>query len=913
MSSSQILIAEDENIVALDIQEALKGAQYDVLGIVSSGREAVRTASEKKPDLVLMDIRLKGDMDGVQAATQIRENYDIPVIYLTAYSDEHTIQRAKVTEPFGYLLKPFEKEALHTTIEMALHKHKMERELKENRRWLSTILRGIGDAVAATDAHGRVTFLNPVAEALTGWLSAEARGKMWTEVFNFGEDQAAVEQAFLGGRALDLSPRAGLTSRDGVQRPVHGGISPTLDEKDRLTGFVLAFRDITPRRRLEEQLESANRDLERRVQERTESLSRMNEELQRRIREVTELYDNAPCGYHSLDVDGRVTRMNQTELRWLGQKYQDVVGKMTFSELLTPDSRGRFVENLIVFQQRGWLRDVEYEMVRKDGTVMSVLLSASSEKGADGRFFMARASVYDMTERKRAERALQASESKFRSIAESTPDGVLVADHDGNIIYVNRSVQTLFGHPEKALLGKKVMMLLPPHCQGPLKEAINRLTGGEGFRQMSEIYGIDRAGREFPVEMSLSTWTSGGRRFFAAILRDVTERRQAEAGLQFQASILSQVKDAVVVTDPQNCVVYWNRGAERLYGHKTVDAIGNEPESLLDGHSWVPEEARPAVDAVLAKGEVWHGEAAHRTKDGRDLWVEMSVGVMKDEEGAPIGRLMTLRDVTERKRLHNMLLHTERLAAMGQMAAGIAHELKTPLGVIYGFADVLAQRKPGAKGGGMKTEELMQTIQRQVVRCTHLVDNLLSFSRKHAPAEGLQPVELNTMIASALTLVGPHAVAKSVSVRRELAETPLWVSGSQDMLEQVMVNLAVNAADAMDNGGKLTFRTSSREKDGALWAEIQVEDTGPGIAPELRRRIFEPFFTTKGPGRGTGLGLWLSREIVTGFGGVIECDNAPGKGTVFSVLLPIVKAPEKQAEAAPSEGTFSQEEAHENP
>lgn len=755
MSLSQILIAEDENIVALDIQEALKGAQYDVLGIVSSGRDAVKTASERKPDLVLMDIRLKGEVDGVQAATQIREKYDIPVIYLTAYSDENTLQRAKLTEPYGYLLKPFEKEALHTTIEMALHKHKTERELKESRRWLAAILRGIGDAVVATDAHGRITFMNPVAENLTGWPSAEAQGRLWIELLRFGEDQEGLGKAFVEGRAVELSPRAALSSREGAERPVHGGLAPTLDEKGRLTGFVFAFRDITSRRRLEEALERSNHDLEDRVRERTETL--------------------------------------------------------------------------------------------------------------------------------------RESETRFRSIADSTPDGVLVADHEGNILYVNRSVQTLFGHPEKGLTGQSVMMLLPPKSQEPLKEAIARLKAGEKFRQMTEIFGLDRAGREFPIEMSVSTWTSGEKRFYAAILRDVSERRQAEASLQFQAGVLSQVKDAVVVVDPQGRVVYWNRGAERLYGYKIMQVIGSEPSALFNGDPWVPAEFQPQLEEVLSKGEVWHGEALHRTRGGQPVWVEMSVGVMRDEEGVSIGRLMALRDVSERKKLQTLLLHAERLAAMGQMAAGIAHELKTPLGVIFGFADVLTQKKPEEMG---RMHESVETIKRQVVRCTHLVDNLLSFSRKHVPVDGLQAVEVNGMLAAALALVDPHRMVKSVAVLRETAPHALWVRGSREMLEQVVVNLSLNAIDAMSQGGTLTLGSRRVEKDGAPFVSIHVRDTGPGLSPDLRGRLFEPFFTTKDPSRGTGLGLWLSREIVTGFGGTISCESEPGKGATFSILLPEINPPE---------------------
>ncbi|MBT9439463.1 MAG: response regulator, partial [Desulfobacterales bacterium] len=177
MSNSRILIVEDEGIIAKDIQSTLNRLGYSVIGIASSGEEAIKKAMEIHPDIVLMDIVLEGAMDGVEAAEYIHDHFDIPVVYLTAYSDDTTLQRAKITEPFGYILKPFHEKELYTTIEMALYKHTMQRKLKESEQWLATTLKSIGDAVIATDTGKLITFMNPVAEALTGWKQEEAIGK----------------------------------------------------------------------------------------------------------------------------------------------------------------------------------------------------------------------------------------------------------------------------------------------------------------------------------------------------------------------------------------------------------------------------------------------------------------------------------------------------------------------------------------------------------------------------------------------------------------------------------------------------------------------------------------------------------------------------------------------------------------
>jgi CheY-like chemotaxis protein len=179
----KILVVEDEHIVAMDLMSRLRNLGYEVPDSASSGEEAIEKAGRWRPDLVLMDIFLNGEMDGIQAAEQIRSRYNIPIIYLTAYADTNTLQRAKVTEPFGYVLKPFDERELLTTIEMALYKYRIEQRLKDSERWLATTLKSIGDGVVATDQDGHIKFMNPVAEDLTGWKQDEALGKSLIDIF----------------------------------------------------------------------------------------------------------------------------------------------------------------------------------------------------------------------------------------------------------------------------------------------------------------------------------------------------------------------------------------------------------------------------------------------------------------------------------------------------------------------------------------------------------------------------------------------------------------------------------------------------------------------------------------------------------------------------------------------------------
>jgi PAS domain S-box-containing protein len=263
MAHTRILVVEDDSIIAEDLQDRLRDLGYAVAGVAASGEEAVSKATHSDPDLVLMDIRLRGRVDGIEAAKQIRQHLHIPVVYLTSHADHQTVNRAKATEPFGYLLKPVHDRELRPAIEMAIYKHRMERKLKESEQWFSTTLRSIGDAVIATDRTGRVIFLNSSAELLTGWKHQQALGNTLTDVFHVIDaetrqpTQNPVDQVLQCGQPVAMASGTMLVGLDGVERLIADSAGPILDEQGRISGVVLVFHDITAQRRFEEQLRQA--------------------------------------------------------------------------------------------------------------------------------------------------------------------------------------------------------------------------------------------------------------------------------------------------------------------------------------------------------------------------------------------------------------------------------------------------------------------------------------------------------------------------------------------------------------------------------------------------------------------------------------------------------------------------------
>jgi len=252
MAKIRILIVEDESLVAKDIQNMLKSLGYEVLDIISTGEQAIQIAEEASPDLVLMDIVLKGEVNGIKAAEKIWENLSIPVIYLTAYTDEITLKRAKVTEPFGYIIKPFDERELQTIIEMAFYKSRMDKKLKEREEWLATILESIEDGIIVTDKNGCVTFMNPIAEKLTGWTQEESLKKPLKEIYHVALEKLSTPVARVNPAHESL-----LSRKNGREIAIEESIAPIKTGKRHSIGSVFVFRDITRRKQAEDELKQS--------------------------------------------------------------------------------------------------------------------------------------------------------------------------------------------------------------------------------------------------------------------------------------------------------------------------------------------------------------------------------------------------------------------------------------------------------------------------------------------------------------------------------------------------------------------------------------------------------------------------------------------------------------------------------
>lgn len=278
MRKTKILLVEDEIVVARDIKNMLIRLGYDVPKVLATGEDTVEMAEKLHPALVLMDVMLKGKMDGTEAANRIYKDLDIPVVYITAYADEKTLQRAKLTEPFGYIIKPFNEKELQTSIEIALYKYQMETEHREKERWLSTVLENIGDAVIATDKEGKVTFMNPLAEKLTGWRQEEVSHTHLKRIFRIKSEKSykslklSLEEV-IAGKKVFLPNQVYLVSKRGTRTPIDLRMVSLSNDRREAAGIILTFTDISHRKKTEQELKLSWKKLQEALEATVQALA----------------------------------------------------------------------------------------------------------------------------------------------------------------------------------------------------------------------------------------------------------------------------------------------------------------------------------------------------------------------------------------------------------------------------------------------------------------------------------------------------------------------------------------------------------------------------------------------------------------------------------------------------------------
>ncbi len=479
---------------------------------------------------------------------------------------------------------------------------------------------------------------------------------------------------------------------------------------------------------------------------------------------------------------------------------------------------------------------------------------------------------------------------QFRNILETAMDGIVSLDSQQNIILFNGAAEEIFGWRADQVIGRPIDILIPEQFRHRHRSDVEQFgSGGVSNRRMGTqrtVLGLRSSGESFPIEASISQTTIHGEKVYTVILRDVTEATRSRHQIEQQLQILDQISDAVSVVDLQGRISYWNRAATRMFGWTAAEAIGQmAPALLYRGDPALIEKMLHETNTRLS----WAGELVKVNREGQQIVVEHRRTVLRGSDGTTIGYLCIDIDITERKKRERASNRSQRLESIGTLAGGIAHDLNNVLTPIVMGSELLASGRAPAD-----TKGLLNIMVASAHRGAELVKKLLAF------AGGIRgdrtPIQIEPLVAETRGLLD-HTFPKSIRIETHVDPACPAVMGDSTELAQILMNLAINARDAMPDGGVLGIDATTvwldeiskhlhPEARHGCYILLKVTDTGTGMSPEVLDRIFDPFFTTKELGKGTGLGLATVQGIVKSHGGFINVYSEVGRGSNFSIYLP---------------------------
>lgn len=773
-----------------------------------------------------------------------------------------------------------------------------QRNLNEMEKVLPLVLQATDVGICRVDNDGRCIFVNRAAAAMLGHQPDELVGKPLHELVHHTradgqhcpQEECPIIQAIADGRGARFEEEV-FWRKDGMRLWVDCTTHPLGPAG--LNSTVVAFSDISERKRREDDLHALNAALE-----------------------------NAVEGISRLDVSGRYLSVNPSYAQTLGYSQDEMLG-LYWEQTVHPDdlelARAAY-RRMLEFGKA----EVELRGLRKDGELFHKQVTIVKAHGAKGEFLGHHCFMRDITERTLAAEALHREQEFIKAVLESIEEPIIACDAQG--------VLTLFNRATREMIGRDVEPVSPYDCSQHyfLYDADGQsLLGAEDLPLMRALRGEHIRNAEVVVKPGSRNHRlliaarplkdSAGKLIGAvAACQDITEQREAlEAQRKFTQefdALLRQLQLqirrmplAYVLFDADLRIVDWNPAAQRIFGYRKDEALGMAPpfEKL------VPPEGRPQVEEVLRRirrGDMAaHSEVKNLTKDGAKIVCQWFNTPIMTDDGQFGGLMCLVQDVTERRRLEERLQQAQKMEAVGQLAGGVAHDFNNLLTIINGYSEVVADSIPPDS----PHREPLEEIRKAGERAASLTRQLLAFSRRQVMTPKV--LNINDVVHDTERMLR-RVISEDVQLRTVLSVCPGQVRADPGQLAQVLLNLAVNARDAMPQGGLLTIETANvevSERNRTIrecvppgsYVRLSVADTGVGMTEEVRRRVFEPFFTTKGLGKGTGLGLPVVQGIVAQSEGYIEIESHLGKGTCFQVFLPrvdrAIRSEQESSSAAP--------------
>jgi len=766
-------------------------------------------------------------------------------------------------------------------------------ELQLSQARYAVTLRSIGDGVITTDAHCRVAFMNPEAERLTGWKQSEAAGQPLLAVFpiiNEGNREKVEDPArkvLELKKTVELANHTILISRTGKETPIADSGAPIRDEEGNILGVVLVFRDCT-----------AEREKEMALRERLtlrEQLAQVADSVPGAIFSFLQRPDGSSCFPYSNAAIEEIFGLTPDQLAADGS---------TIFERMHPEDLPVVRRYMEKCKETLELWAGEYRIRHPRKGEICVEGKAVPRKLEDGCIIWT-GFLEDATGRRRMEEKVRGGEARLSAIIHSALNAIVTADEMQNVILFNPAAEQIFGWKESEALGRPLDQFIPVRYRAAHREHLRKFgqteINGRKMGQRDGILGVRKNGEEFPLEASISHVEFGGKRVYTVILRDITEEKKAEAELKQQASLLDLAP--VMVRDLENRIVFWSRGAEKLYGLTKEEALGRVSHELLATEGPLPMKY---LDQILRDTGMWEGELAQRTSDGGSVYVASQWVLYRDAKGQPIRILEVNADITARRHAQELQTRSQKLEALGTLAGGIAHDFNNILLAIHGNVNLAMADLPEHH----PAQQSLAEIQKAGTRASELVRRILGFSRPQEQKK--QVVELQPVIEEALKLMRATLPAR-VQIVTHFAPgvPPAKVDAGQ--IHQVLVNLTTNAAHAIgEKNGTIEVRLdivnvtaddthATANLNAGRYVRLYVGDDGCGMDRATMNRIFDPFFTTKKQGEGTGLGLSVVHGIVSSQNGAISVTSHVGEGTAFHLYFPVATEQLEQRPEPPAE------------
>jgi PAS domain S-box-containing protein len=598
----------------------------------------------------------------------------------------------------------------------------------------------------------------------------------------------------------------------------------------------------------------------------------------------------------TLDPEACVLTWNQGAANLFGHPAAEMIGQHV-ARLYPPGDveLGKPELDLRLAEEMGQFEDEDWRMQR-GGTQFWANVVITALRRADGTLRGYGVVTRDMTERRQAHEALKLNEEKFRSLVHHIPDAVWTVNATGEALFISGNAERIYGFTVDELKAQGAALGLArvhPDDAARLREAWKALFERQQRFEVECRYERKDGRQAWLLLRASAIYEKDGQLVADGITSDITERKHAEEALResekqirAQARLLDLAHDGILVRNLDHEVLYWNRGAERIYGWSAENARGRKVTELIFKDT-KPFEAAQAE--LFEKGE-WSGELKQVARDGREVTVSSRWTLVRDDNGQPTSVLVLNTDITEKKKLESQFLRSQRMESIGTLAGGVAHDLNNILSPIMMSAPILRMPELPAED----RERLLDTIETNAQRGSDIVKQLLAFGRG---IEGERVVVQPRHIIKEMVKIARETFPKNITISAEVPDN-LWpIMGDPTHTHQILLNLCINARDAMPNGGVLKviaenvqldehYAAQDTEAKQGPFVSIRVTDTGTGIPKGIMDKIFDPFFTTKAVGKGTGLGLATVMGIIKSYGGLIHVYSEIGKGTAFNVLLP---------------------------